>query len=286
MQTKTFKVEKAMMLGAFIKANVFGAGFAFVKNILKSKDVKINGTRTSVDVMLNKGDTVQIYYAEDAIKNYVPFKRIYDDENILVVFKNQGIEVTSPHNKNTLEKLVGYEAVHRLDVNTEGLVIFAKNTWAAEELKQAFIGNHIKKGYLALVIGNLNKSPITLIGYLKKDASAGMVEVIKEKPLGEKGYVEIKTTITKIKPVREFNLLKIQPITGRTHQIRAHLASIKLYILGDGKYGNAKMNKVYGYTKQCLCASELEFDFPPEFKLSYLNKKKLEVTPAFLKTKN
>jgi len=279
MKTQTFTVTHPTMLVAFIKANIFGAGFAFCKTVLKNKDVKINGTRVGWDLMLGVGDVVQIYYKEDAIKAYKPYKDIYDDKNIKIVFKNQGIETTSPHNKNTLETLVGGIAVHRLDTNTEGLVIFAKTRKVAEELRRGFEEGYIEKSYLALVFGKLQKSPLTLIGWLKKDSDAAMVEVSKEKIPGAQ---QIKTILEFVKTVGDFTLLKIIPVTGRTHQIRAHLASIGLYIVGDGKYGNAGLNKAYGKTKQSLCANSLKFNFPPSSPLAYLNTKKLDVSPSFL----
>ena len=282
MKMQTFKVERQESLVTFIKANIFGAGYAFCKSVLKNKDVKINGVRTGNDTMLRKGETVQIYYPDDAIKSYMPYKIVYDDPNIIVVFKNQGIEVTSPHNKNTLEQLVGFKAAHRLDVNTEGLVVFSKNEKAAEELRAAFEEGFIEKNYLALCLGTLNNSPLTLTGYLTKDSGSGIVEITKEKKEGSNAS-QVKTIVSFVKNVGDLSLLKIKAVTGRTHQIRAHLASIKLYIVGDGKYGNTKMNKIYGYDKQCLTATELIFSFPSSFMLSYLNKKKLEVSPSFLK---
>jgi 23S rRNA pseudouridine955/2504/2580 synthase len=285
MQTQTFTAAKPQKLSALIKQNVFGSGFAFVKTVLKSKDVKVNGIRISSDTMLSAGDTVQIFYKDDAIKTYAPYKLIYEDKNIAVVFKYQGIETVSETNANTLEHLLNknaaetYIACHRLDYNTEGLLIFAKSTAAADEIKAAFENGQVNKTYFALCFGQLRKSPVTLSGYLIKDKEHGEVRIVKEKT---QGAVPVKTVIEFVKPQGEFSLIKITPKTGRTHQIRAHLASIGLYIVGDGKYGEARLNRLYEHNKQCLCAAKLSLCLPQGSFLSYLNEKNFEVTPSFL----
>jgi 23S rRNA pseudouridine955/2504/2580 synthase len=285
MQTQSFTVNKPQKLSVLIKANIFGAGFAFVQTALKNKDIKVNGVRVSADTMLNTGDIVQIYYRDDSIKEYKPYKIVLEDKNIAVVYKHQGIETTSDESTNTLENLLNtngkakYIACHRLDFNTEGLIVFAKSQAVADEIRTAFENDQIQKTYLALCFGQLRKSPVTLTGYLIKDKEHGEVKIVKEKT---QGAVPVKTVVEFVKQSGEFSLIKITPKTGRTHQIRAHLAAIGLYIVGDGKYGDAKLNRLYTHNKQCLCATALAFNFPTASPLQYLNAQNVEIKPSFL----
>lgn len=279
MKTQTFTVKQRTTVSGLLKANLLGAGYVFVQQVLKRKDVKVNGARVSRDVPLNVGDVVQVYYADNALKSWQPYRMVWEDHNVAVVFKSQGIETSSLTGENTLERLLGYTAVHRLDVNTEGLVIFAKNTEAEEALLDAFANGQVQKTYLALCFGLLKKSPVTLTGYLLKDKETGTVMIDKEKQLGA---LSVKTVVEFVRPKGEFSLLKVRPLTGRTHQIRAHLASIGLYIVGDGKYGKAELNRLYHQNKQCLCATEIEFAFEPQSLLYYLNGRKFTAEPTFI----
>lgn len=279
MKTQTFTVKQRTTVSGLLKANLLGAGYVFVQQVLKRKDVKVNGARVSRDVPLNVGDVVQVYYADNALKSWQPYRMVWEDHNVAVVFKSQGIETSSLTGENTLERLLGYTAVHRLDVNTEGLVIFAKNAEAEEALLDAFANGQVQKTYLALCFGLLKKSPVTLTGYLLKDKETGTVMIDKEK---QPGALSVKTVVEFVRPKGEFSLLKVRPLTGRTHQIRAHLASIGLYIVGDGKYGKAELNRLYHQNKQCLCATEIEFAFEPQSLLYYLNGRKFTAEPTFI----
>lgn len=279
MKTQTFTVKQRTNVSSLLKANLLGAGYVFIQQILKHKDVKVNGARVNRDVQLAVGDVVQIYYADNALREWQPYRMVWEDHNIAVVFKSQGIETSSDTGENTLERILGYTAVHRLDVNTEGLVVFAKNAEAEEALLDAFANGQVHKTYCALCFGMLQKSPVTLTGYLLKDKESGVVMIQKEK---QPGAMAVKTVVEYVRPKGEFSVLKVRPLTGRTHQIRAHLASIGLYIVGDGKYGKAELNRLYKKDKQCLCATEIEFAFDPNSLLYYLNGRKFTAEPTFL----
>ena len=279
MKTQTFTVKQNTNVSNLLKSNLLGAGYVFIKDILKRKDVKVNGVRVNRDVSLAVGDVVQIYYADNALREWQPYRIVWEDHNIAVVFKSQGIETSSETGENTLERLLGYTAVHRLDVNTEGLVVFAKNPEAEEALLDAFANGQVRKTYLALCFGMLQKSPVTLTGYLLKDKDSGTVMIQKEK---QPGAVSVKTVVEFLRPKGDFSVLKVHPLTGRTHQIHAHLASIGLYIVGDGKYGKAELNRLYKQNKQCLCATEIEFAFAPQSLLYYLNGRQFTAEPSFI----
>lgn len=170
---------------------------------------------------------------------------------------------------------------HRLDRNTFGLVLFAKNKEALEILLDKFKNKEIEKHYLAYVYGIPSKKQDRLEAYLFKDTKKSLVYISDE---FKKGYQKIITSYDTLKTdtKRNTSVLDVKLETGRTHQIRAHLAHIGLPIIGDGKYGINSVNKALGFKTQGLCSYKLKFNFCGDSGiLNYLNGKEFEIEYNF-----
>ena len=159
--------------------------------------------------------------------------------------------------------------VHRLDRNTMGLVVYALNKTAEKELLESFKVREIDKTYNCIVVGTLKQQSAKLKAFLFKDAKKSLVYISNTQ---KQGYLPIETHYQVLKTMGELSLLEVKLVTGRTHQIRAHLAFLKTPILGDGKYGYNKVNRRYRVKTQLLCCTKITFHFK-QGSLKYLDGK-------------
>jgi len=275
--------------------------------------VKINGKRGAIDTVLKASDEVMLYISDEDIKNFLEPKKhqktkkqftvAYEDENIIIVEKPFGLLTHGDQNekKNTLaNQVVGYliekgdyvprvektfvpSPVNRLDRNTTGLVIFGKNNRALQSLNHMLREKgYVQKYYLTIVSGEMKK-PLVLKDRMEKDRETNTVTVTDLSSEGGK----IMETIARPLHVRDgYTLVEVELVTGRTHQIRAHLGNAGFPVIGDTKYGkreiNRKIEAKYGLTTQYLHAYKLIFE-KGEDVLEYMAGKVIEgVLPEML----
>ncbi len=255
---------------------------------IRLKKIKCNRARVEQGYILRDGDRLQLFIKDEFFEKEAPddafmtlaprLDIVYEDDNILLCDKRPGLIVHSDEGEktNTLishikaylyrkgeydpacEQSFAPALCNRIDRNTGGIVIAAKNAEALREINRAIKSNEITKKYLCAVHGILDKKEDTLSGYLVKDSVTNKVKIYDAKPR-EPGA---KTVITKYKVLKEKNdlsLVEVTLVTGRTHQIRAHFSHIGHPLLGDGKYGKNAADKRLGYKFQALYSYDLTF---------------------------
>ncbi|MCM1364079.1 MAG: RluA family pseudouridine synthase [Faecalibacterium sp.] len=285
---------------------------ALMYKYIRIKRIKVNSKRAEISTRLCVGDIVDMYINDEFFEksetrfDFMSASKcldiIYEDENIMLLNKKVGL-LSHPDDSEYIDTLITrikrylYEKgefnpadetsftpalVNRIDRNTGGIVIAAKNADSLRILNQKMKDRELHKYYLCVVHGTPKPSNGILEGYLIKNEKKNKVFISKKQTDGSK---LIRTKYNVLKSRNNLSLVEVDLLTGRTHQIRAHFASIGHPLLGDGKYGKNEMNKKSGLKKQCLCSYKLSFDFTTDAGiLSYLDKKSFEIADVWFRT--
>ena len=307
---KEFQIKKndaGQRLDKFLTKAVKGLPTSLMYKYIRTKKIKVNRARTEQKYVLQEGDIVQLFIKDEffdspekdngALSSITPkLTIVYEDENIILCNKRPGVLVHEDDEgkDNTLimhikaylyqkgeydpenEQSFAPALCNRIDRNTGGIVIGAKNAEALRVMNDKIKNDEISKFYYCVVHGKMPKKSDTLTGFLLKDSDKNQVKIFDKQVKGSKNI------ITKYKVVSEKNgmsLLEIELVTGRTHQIRAHMSYIGHPLLGDGKYGINKDDRAKGYKYQALYAYRLRFDFDDDSgALGYLKGKEVKLS--------
>ncbi len=295
------KNDAGQRLDKFLTKTYRNLPMSMLYKAIRKKDVRLNGKRCEAADRLKEGDQIYLFLPDDALEIAPPTYEfmhaskqldiVYEDEHVLLLNKKAGLLV-HPDNHEFADTLIFrvqrylYEKgeynpadeqsfapalVNRIDRNTSGIVIAAKTAVALRVLNQKLKEREIEKYYLCIVHGKMPKAEDTLEAFLEKNEAQNRVYISDTQKQGAR---TIRTRYKVLEEKNGLSLLEIHLLTGRTHQIRAHLASIGHPLLGDGKYGTNALNKGTGFNKQALCSYRLEFAFTSDAEeLNYLNGK-------------
>ena len=288
------KTNENQRLDKYLKRILPASSNSFLYKMLRKKNIELNGKRAKGDEILKSGDSIKIFFSDDtfskmsesvkedlnifldAYKNIKNVEIVFEHEDFMIVNKPEG--VLTQRDKSSVPSLnewcIGYllsknfinekslkefkpSVLNRLDRNTKGLVIFGKTLTGSQRLSELIKKRDLKKYYFAKTEGGCDLNGLYK-AYLSKDEKTNKVTIyddVKNIPANIK-YSPISTKVNVLKSEKEYSLLEIELITGKSHQIRAHLAHLGYPLLGDKKYNGKTDN---GYKYQELIAYKLVF---------------------------
>ena len=286
------KNEKS--LSEFLQAEFPLLKTGTLNKFLRANKIKVNGKKVSLSSSLLKGDIINLYiedsYFEKPDKNNSfrfsskNLEIIYEDDNMFVVNKPAGIPVIDDNWQNfdtLINRVKNYcylnnisctpALCHRLDTGTSGLVLIAKNEDFLDFMLNMFKDKELKKEYICVVKGIPKQKNSLQNAFLTKNAKDAYVTIT---PKAKNNMSKpISTQIELVESYADYSLLNIGLITGRTHQIRAHLAYLGTPILGDSRYGINSLNRQLKMKYQALCSKKIKFGKINNAKYSYLSNK-------------
>lgn len=307
------KNDGGQRLDKFLQKSLKGLPTALMYKYIRKKRVKVNGKRAKENQILQAGDLLELYIPEEFSKNEANIAElerirtqpriVYEDENILICDKQPGVlSHTGDKNETGAKNIPQRETLiftlqaylyrsgeynpkdetsfapalcNRIDRNTGGIVIAAKNASALREVNRLIREGYLDKRYLCAVHGNPTPKDTVLEGYLFKNSKTKTVSVTASPTRGAKRIVTGYRTLSYNKE-NDLTLLEIHLETGRTHQIRAHMAWAGYPLLGDGKYGQNKQDRAIGFVHQALYAYQITFTVP-DGPLTYLHQRTFSV---------
>ena len=308
------KNDSNQRLDRFLKKYMDEAGTGFIYKMLRKKNIKVNESKASPEMMIFEGDTIQLYLSDETIDKFIGTKEvrksklapriIYEDENLVLINKPAGIlshGAGEEFEENIVDSLVTYliqkgdyipriektfspSICNRLDRNTSGVIIGAKNSEALRLVNKAIKEGSVRKYYKTIVKGTI-KEDFEHKGFLIKDEDRNLVDISDKQ--GERSK-DVYTKFRVIMSKGGYSLLEVELITGRTHQIRSTLHTMGYPVIGDRKYGNSVVNdefrKKYGLQNQWLHGYRIVLNGLEE-KLDYLNSREFIAEPDQLYVK-